>query len=494
MTLKEYLEGIPCTTSIPPGEMEQISVTSVTNDSRQVREGSIFVCVRGGRFDGHTKAAEALDNGAAAVVVERDLGLPRQILAENSRAAYALLCANHFGNPARKLKLVGITGTSGKTTVAFLIKSILEQAGKKVGLIGTIRNQIGELEFPAKHTTPDPYQLHTMLDRMAEAGCEYVVMEASSHALDQQRLTGCRFAAAVFTNFSQDHLDYHKTMENYFAAKKKLFSMTEKPVVNLDDANGEELAKELEGAVTFSLERDDATLTARNISSTVKGSSFIIVGERIIQRTRVAMPGRFSVSNAMAAAAACYALGISPEKIAGGLAACPGVPGRAEIIPAPVDYTIIRDFAHAPEELEQIIATLRPYKGRGRLITLFGCPGDRDRTKRAAMGEAVAKSSDLAILTSDNPRTEDEGQIIDDTIPGLKKYDTPYQVILDRYEAIAWALDQAKKDDILLLAGKGHEDYQVLKEETVFFDEKILVQQLLSERGREAPRSPVESI
>ena len=487
MTLREYLEGIPYTSSIPPDEMEKISVTTVTNDSRQVREGSVFVCVQGGRFDGHTKAAEALEHGAAAVVVERDLGLSRQIIVENSRAAYALLCANHFGNPARKLKLVGITGTSGKTTVAFLTKSILEAAGKKVGLIGTIYNQIGELEFPAKHTTPDPYQLHTMLDRMVEAGCEYAVMEASSHALDQCRLTGCRFAAAVFTNLSQDHLDYHGTMENYFAAKKNLFSLADASVVNLDDEKGRELAGELGGkTVTFSLERDDATLTARNISSTVKGSSFLIVGERIIQRTRVAMPGRFSVSNAMAAAAACYVLGVSPEEIAKGLAACPGVPGRAEIIPAPVDYTIIRDFAHAPEELEQIIATLAPYKGKGRLITLFGCAGERDRTKRAAMGEAVAKKSDLAILTSDNPRGENEGQIIRDTLPGLARYDTPYEVIPDRYEAIAWALNHAEKDDILLLAGKGHEDYQVLKEETVFFDEKVLVQQLLAEKGGEA--------
>lgn len=484
MTLKEYLEGIPCETPIPPETLGEIPANSVTNDSRQVREGSIFVCVQGGRFDGHTKAREALENGAAAVVVERDLGLSRQIMVENSRAAYALLCQNHFGNPARKLKLVGVTGTSGKTTVAFLVRSILQEAGKKVGLIGTIHNQIGELEFPAKHTTPDPYQLHTMLDRMVEAGCEYVVMEASSHALDQHRLEGCRFAAAVFTNLSQDHLDYHGTMDRYFAAKKKLFSLADTSVVNLDDLAGRELAGELGGnTVTFSLKRDDATLTARNISSTVKGSSFIIVGERIIQRTRVAMPGRFSVSNAMAAAAACYALGIPPEEIAKGLAACPGVPGRAEVIPAPVDYTIIRDFAHAPEELEQIIATLSPYKGKGRLITLFGCAGDRDRTKRAAMGEAVAKNSDLAILTSDNPRTEDEGQIIDDTLPGLEKYDTPYEVIPDRYEAIAWALKHAKKDDILLLAGKGHEDYQVLKEETVFFDEKVLVQQLLAERS-----------
>ena len=485
MTLNEYLKGIPFRTRIPAEELEQTAACSVTNDSRQVRGGSIFVCIRGGRFDGHSKAGEALAAGAAAVVVERDLGLERQILVEDTRAAYAILCGNHFGNPATGMKLVGITGTSGKTTVAFLVKSILQQAGKRVGLMGTIHNEIGEMEFPAKHTTPDPYQLHTMLERMREAGCQYVVMEASSHALDQHRLEGCRFAAAVFTNLSQDHLDYHGTMENYFAAKKKLFSMTDRAVVNLDDPKGAELAGELGAeAITFSLERDDATLTARNIVSTVRGSSFLIVGNQLIQRTRIAMPGRFSVSNAMAAASACWALGLSPEELAQGLAACSGVPGRAEVIPTDTGFTVLRDFAHAPEELEQILATLAPYKGEGRLITLFGCAGDRDRTKRAAMGEITARYSDLVILTSDNPRTEDEGQIIDDTRPGLEQHKTPYRIIPDRYEAVKWALENARKDDVLLLAGKGHEDYQVLRDETVYFDEKVLVGQLLAEMDR----------
>ena len=485
MTLKEYLEGIRYSTGLSEAQLEAAQVSSVTNDSRQVRKGSIFVCIKGGKFDGHQKAGDALEAGAAAVVAERDLGLPRQILVENTRAAYAVLCGNHFGNPARRLKLVGVTGTSGKTTVTFLIKSILQQAGKKVGLMGTIHNEIGELEFPAKHTTPDPYQLHAMLERMAEAGCEYVAMEASSHALDQHRLDGCLFDVGVFTNLSQDHLDYHITMENYFAAKKKLFSMTKAAVVNLDDPKGEELARELgPETITFSTCRDDATLTAKNISSTVRGSSFLIVGEQIIERTRVAMPGKFSVSNAMAAAAACYALGLAPGDIARGLSACSGVPGRAEVIPTDTGYTVIRDFAHAPEELEQIITTLRSYKGSGRMITLFGCAGDRDRTKREKMGEIVAKYSDLVILTSDNPRTEDEGQIIRDTKPGLDKFKTPYRIIPDRYEAIAWALENAGEGDILLLAGKGHEDYQVLADETIYFDERVLVQQLLEGKKR----------
>ena len=484
MTLKEYLAGVEYATSLTEAQLEGLRAASVTSDSRQVREGSIFVCIRGGKFDGHEKAAEALAAGAAAVVTQRELGLPREIRVENTRSAYAILCGNHFGNPARRLRLVGVTGTSGKTTVAFLIRDILREAGEKAGLLGTIRNEIDGVEFPARHTTPDPYELHAMLARMADSGCRYAVMEASSHALDQRRLDGCVFDAAVFTNLSQDHLDYHGTMENYFAAKKRLFSQAKAAVVNLDDPRGEELAAELgPGTVTFSVSRDDATLTAKNISSDIRGSSFLIVGQQLIQRTRVAMPGRFSVSNAMAAAAACYALGLDPGAIARGLAACPGVPGRAEVISTAGGFTVIRDFAHAPEELAQILETLRPYRGKGRLLTLFGCAGERDRTKREKMGKIAGEGSDYVILTSDNPRGEDEGQIIADTKPGLDRSGTPYKVIPDRYEAIAWALEKAREGDILLLAGKGHEDYQVLAEETVCFDEKALVEELL--RGRE---------
>lgn len=480
MIAAEYFDGISCVT--PLGDLGELAITGVTNDSRQVKKGCIFVCIKGGKFDGHDAAEAAVADGAVLVVVQRDLGLPCQVIVENTRSAYAILCSNHFGTPSRRLKLIGVTGTNGKTTTTFLIKSILQGAGKKAGLIGTIHNEIMDMELPAKYTTPDPYQLHAMLERMVQAGCEYVVMEVSSHALDQHRLDGCIFEVGIFTNLTQDHLDYHKTMENYFSAKKHLFSMTKNAVINLDDAHGGELVKELgERAVTFSLEQDDATLTAKNITFDAKGTSFILAGNNIIQRMRISQPGRFSVSNAMGAAGACFLLGLSMEEIAYGLRECPGVAGRAEIISADVDYTIIRDYAHTPDGLEKIISALREY-ATGRIVTLFGCAGNRDRTKRPKMAEMAAKYSDFVILTSDNPRDEDPLQIIGDVKPGLDQFSTPYRIIPDRYQAIIWALDNARPGDILLLAGKGHEDYQVLHDETIYFDEKVLVQELLQGR------------
>ena len=481
MNLKEYLAGIAWQSDLE--RPDRIEISTVTNDSRQVRAGAIFVCIQGGRFDGHDMALDALRDGAAAVVVQRDLGLPEQVLVENARSAYAILCANHFGNPSRRMKLVGVTGTNGKTTTTYLVQGILEAAGKKVGLMGTIHNEILGMEFPAKHTTPDPYQLHAMLNRMAQSGCEYVVMETSSHALDQHRLDGCRFEVGVFTNLTQDHLDYHKTMEEYYKAKRKLFDIAERAVVNLDDDHGRMLAEELgDRALTYSLERDDADLTAKDIVSTARGSKFILVGRGFIERMKIRMPGRFSVSNAMAAAGVCLSLGLSPEEAAAGLDRCPGVPGRAEVIDGGTDYTIIRDYAHSPDGLEKILTALRQY-AQGRLVCLFGCAGDRDRTKRPIMAECVAQNADFVILTSDNPRTEDPLRIIGDAKPGLDKYPTPYKIIPDRFDAIEWALDNAMPGDILVLAGKGHEDYQVLHDETVCFDEKEVVLRLLKQRG-----------
>lgn len=485
MTLQDYLEGIRYRSHLE--RPDRIQISTVTNDSRQVREGALFVCIQGGKFDGHDMALDALAHGAAAVVVQRDLGIPEQIIVENTRAAYAILCANHFGNPSRQMQLVGITGTNGKTTTAYLIKGILQEAGKKAGLMGTIHNEILDLEFPAKHTTPDPYQLHAMLQRMVQAGCQYVVMETSSHALDQHRLDGCQFAVGVYTNLTQDHLDYHGTMEEYFAAKRKLFNIAEKAVVNLDDAHGRQLAEELGSrATTYSLEQDAADLTAREIVSDARGSRFVMVGHGFLERMKVPMPGRFSVSNAMAAAGACLALGLTPEQVSKGLAQSRGVTGRAEVIDAGTDYTIIRDYAHSPDGLEKILTTLRAY-AQGRLVCLFGCAGDRDRTKRAVMAECVAQHADFVILTSDNPRSEDPVQIIEDARPGLDKYSTPYKIIPDRFSAIQWALENAQTGDILVLAGKGHEDYQVLQEETVCFDEKEVVLRLL---GRQKEGDP----
>lgn len=480
MTLGNYLEGI--TYSPVANKLLVTEITGVTSDSRQIKKGCVFVCVKGGKFDGHTAAPQAIADGAAAVVVEQDLGLSCQILVENTRSAYAILCANHFDNPSRKLRLLGVTGTNGKTTITYLLKSILAAAGKRTGLMGTIHNEILDMVLPAKYTTPDPYQLHAMLSRMVEAGCEYVVMEASSHALDQHRLDGCEFDVGVFTNLTQDHLDYHGTMEAYYLAKRRLFDHCRRAVVNLDDSYGVRLAAELgKAAVTCSLQSDMATFTAKNIECAAEGSKFVLVADSLIERIRVPMPGMFSVMNAMEAAVAAILAGISVRDTASGLSACYGVTGRAEVIPTGErSFTIIRDYAHTPDGLEKILGALRPFT-KGRLVTLFGCAGNRDRTKRHLMAEYVAQGSDLVILTSDNPRDEDPLQIINDAKPGLDRYSTPYKIIPDRYTAILWAIDNLQPDDLLLLAGKGHEDYQVLHDETIYFDERVLVEQILSE-------------
>lgn len=480
MTLSELMTDIFYT-----GSLQDCDIHSVTSDTRQVEPGSLFVCIKGSKFDGHDHVRDALDAGAAAVVTEKDLGLSNQVLVKNTREIYGIICGNFFGNPAKKLKLLAVTGTNGKTSITYLLKHILEHAEKKVGLIGTIHNQIADITFPSKYTTPDPLQLHAMFSRMEKAGCEYVVMEASSHALDQNRLTGLRFESAIFTNLTQDHLDYHKTMENYYQAKKRLFAMTDNAVINIDDEYGRRLISEAGCQVhTFSCETDEADFTAHDRKSTAKGSTFTVVGEGLIYRVKFAMPGGFSVSNAMAAAVCCLSVGIDFDTVMEGLCSCEGVAGRTEILPTDTTYTVMRDYAHSPDGLEKVLHAVNEF-APGRVVTLFGCAGNRDRTKRPQMGEIAARLSDFVILTSDNPRDEDPARIVEDVIPGLLEHDTPHKVIVDRYQAIKWALDNCRDDDILILAGKGHEDYQVLEQGTIYFDEKVIVKELLEKKKKE---------
>lgn len=479
MTLFELLNGIDF-----KGAPINADVLGVTSDSRTVSEGKVFVAIKGLKFDGHDHAEKALKAGAVCVVCERDLNLPNQIIVENSRSAYAHLCSKIHGEPSKKLKLIGVTGTNGKTTTTTVIKQILEYAGHKCGLIGTIHNQIGDIQLPAKHTTPDPGELHVLFSKMVKAGCDYAVMEVSSHALDQHRLDGCFFEVGAFTNLTQDHLDYHKTMENYFEAKAKLFDMCSFGMLNLDDNFGKTLYERYrfsKGFECFS-QKTKADLTASDIKYKADGVEFTLAYKNQKRKVHFCMPGAFSVENALAAIGCVLSAGIDFDVAASGLCACRGVKGRTEVLATNDKFTVICDYAHTPDGLEKILTTVKDF-AKGRIVTLFGCAGERDRTKRVYMGEIVARYSDYVILTSDNPRAENPVQILDDAVEGIKKHQKPYSLFVDRYEAINFAVDNAQDGDIIVLAGKGHEDYQVLDFGTIYFDEHIIVADILKEKG-----------
>ena len=456
-------------------------IAGITCDSRRVEPGWIFVCINGVQQDGHAYAPKAAQAGAVAVVTERDMGLPNQIIVSSTRKAWANMCAAWFGYPADRLHMVGITGTNGKTSTAYMLKAIMEECGYKVGLIGTVQNMIGERVLPAGHTTPDPYDLHSMLALMVAEGCTYAVMEVSSHALDQDRVEGCLYDAAVFTNLTQDHLDYHKTMDNYLAAKKRLFTQCRAAVVNIDDSWSGQLMEGLDcRRITYSALKYEADYTARNIRQRADGVDFELVGTGVIGRVRLAIPGEFSVYNAMAAASCALTLGMPFAKVVEALCTMHGVKGRAEIVPTGRDFTVVIDYAHTPDGLEKICKTLKKCT-LGRLITVFGCGGDRDKGKRPLMGATAAAWSDYLVITSDNPRTEEPGAIIEDILGGLKNSRVPYQVIENRPEAIHWAVHFARSGDTVLLAGKGHETYQVLKTGIIHLDEREVVADALKE-------------
>lgn len=476
MKLSELLSGIVYECNTLPGE----DIHLVTDDSRKVCPGSLFVCYAGEKSDGHDYAEAAAKSGCCAVVAERqtEAKVPH-IIVKDSRAVYPLICANFFGNPAKKMKLVGVTGTNGKTTTTFLIKHILEQNGHKSGLIGTIQNMAGDAILPSHFTTPEPFELHSLFKTMYENGCEYVVMEVSSQALAQHRAEGLHFAAAVFTNLTQDHLDYHKTMENYLKAKQMLFKICDKGIINIDDPNAPDMINAAECKVlTYSAKDMNADYTARNIRMRSDGVDYEIVGMGIIGRVMIGIPGSFSVMNSLSAIACSVSLGLPLKGVIDALKTTRGVKGRIEVVPTGRDFTVIIDYAHTPDALEKILNVINGFK-KGRLVALFGCGGDRDKTKRPIMGKIAAELADYMVVTSDNPRTEQPAAIIEDILEGVKGTKTPYKVIENRKEAIAYALKNAQKDDIILLAGKGHEDYQVLGKEKIHFDEREVIAEIL---------------
>lgn len=458
---------------------EDKAVEFITADSRKVKEGSVFVCIAGKNFDGHTVAAEMLEKGAVCVVCERDLGLKNQIVVENTRAAMAVICANFFGNPAQKLKLIGITGTNGKTTTAFLIKDMLEKMGKKSGLIGTVKNMVGDKDYPAAFTTPESYELQELFSEMVKAGCEYCVMEVSSQALAQSRVEGLHFAAGVFSNLTRDHLDYHGTFENYAEAKSMLFSNSDVCVLNIDDEHAMSMMRNSNGRmVTYSINQNESDYTAKYIRYKNDGIEYELVTMNYVERVKVGIPGEFTVYNSMAAAVTLIELGFDFSEVLFALSLCKGVKGRIEVVPADAPFTVIIDYAHTPDGLENIISSLRKI-AKARIITVFGCGGDRDRTKRPIMGEIAASLSDVVVVTSDNPRTEEPDAIIADILEGIKGNKTKKIVETDRTQAIKLALEEADADDIVLLAGKGHETYQIIGKEKFHYDEREIVAELL---------------
>lgn len=476
MKLKQLLEGVPY-----QGEVGDIDITDVSCDSRQLTSGSAFVCIKGVQTDGHDYVNAALSKGVQCIVCQRDLGLKNQILVENSHYAYAKMCANLAGNPASKLKIIGVTGTNGKTTVTSIIKTVLQDLGFRVGLIGTIQIEIGDRVLPTTKTTPDAEEYQGILQQMVQEECDYVVMEVSSHALDQCRMADTHFDVAVFTNLTQDHLDYHHTMDAYFDAKKKLFLAADCAVINLDDPYGKQLIESVPcEVVTYSAEDPAASCYASHVQMDLVGVDFHLTSNDITGKVHFSTPGLFSVRNVLAAVSVCLKLGVSFSRVVESVNHCGHVKGRSEVIPTDREFTVICDYAHTPDGLENICQSINQYK-QGRLIVLFGCGGDRDRQKRPIMGEIAARYGDYLIVTSDNPRTEDPEAIIDEILPGVEKHQTPFVRICDRIEAIRYAISHAQKNDVILLAGKGHEDYQVIGTKKIHLDEREVVADALKE-------------
>lgn len=469
MKLKDLLEN---NAECVIGETE---ITSVTDDTRKVQEGSLFFCVKGNNFDGHTAAADMLEKGAAAVVCSHDLGLgDKQIVTADPRRLYGKVCAAWFSHPERKIKMIGVTGTNGKTTITSVIKHILMKTGHKTGLIGTICNEIGDEVLHTNNTTPMTFDYMELLDKMVKAGCEYVVMEVSSFGLVQNRIGSSWFGIALFTNLTQDHLDYHKDMENYYQAKKMLFDICDSAICNIDDDYGKRLYGEIScDKMSFST-RESASFYADGIKIKPTGSSFWFCNEGKSHFVKTKIPGLFNVSNLTAAMAACMKAGIPLDEIIAAVEDYSGVKGRCEVIPTGRDFTVICDYAHTPDAIENVLRSVKEYTA-GRLICLFGCGGDRDSAKRPLMAKAAAKYADKLIVTSDNPRTEDPEAIIKDILEGLSDSSVPYDVVTDRREAIYHSLKIAEKGDIIVLAGKGHEDYQIIGEKKNHFDEREVI-------------------
>ena len=481
MKLADILKDIPVLESNVSMELE---ISHVAHDSRKVEAGGLFVAITGFAADGNRFIPMALLKGAAVVVTaKKPEGDVPYVLVPSDRQALALIGCNFYGHPARSMTMVGVTGTNGKTSVTLLLKHVLEKTlGAKVGLIGTTANMIGEEVIPTERTTPESFDLQGLFARMRDGGCTHVVMEVSSHAIALDRVAGVRFDAAGFTNLTEDHLDFHKTMDHYCNTKAELFRRCEKGVINADDSYAQRFLDAASCQVLTTAVAGEGGLTAQNLELRADGIDFTAVMNGEAVPVSLGIPGKFTVYNALTVLGLAVSLGISLADAAAALADAPGVKGRVEVVPTPgTDYTVLIDYAHTPDGLENVLSSVRGFCS-GELISVFGCGGDRDPIKRPIMGRIGTELADKAIITSDNPRTEDPRAIIADITPGADEAGKPYEVVVDRIEAIRHAMDIAKKDDIIVLAGKGHETYQEIMGVKHHMDEREIVAQILEEK------------
>lgn len=491
-TLGELVSGV--TVQESHGSLG-VEARGLAYDSRRVKPGDVFVCIRGLRTDGHFYAEEAVGRGAVAVVVERDLPVPAKVpcvRVADTRQALGLMAARHYGFPSHSLRLIGVTGTNGKTTTTYLVKAILEAAGRKVGLIGTIRNLAGDEEIPTERTTPESLDLQALLAYMRGVGCTHVVMEVSSHAIELKRVAGVEFDVGVFTNLTQDHLDFHGTFEAYRAAKGKFFTslgLTAKAgprgaIINADDPSAGFFTRVATVPVGTYGRSGSARVRAEEVRLARTGLGYLLRAPEGEIELALRLSGEFNVYNSLAAAATGLAEGCSLDVVKKGLEGVSGVPGRFEVVDEGQPFTVVVDYAHTPDGLENLLQAAETVT-EGRKILVFGCGGDRDRGKRPLMGEIAGRLADYTVVTSDNPRSEDPAAICAEVVAGVAKTapgPEAYRVLVDRREAIEHAMAVARPGDVVLLAGKGHETYQVFSDRTSHFDDREVAREALARR------------
>ncbi|QQY80534.1 UDP-N-acetylmuramoylalanyl-D-glutamate--2,6-diaminopimelate ligase [Keratinibaculum paraultunense] len=463
-----------------------ICINGIEHDSRKISKGNMFVAIEGFTVDGHKYINEAIENGAICVVVQKEIAIGQDVTVvkvDDTKLALAKFSSIFYGEPSKKLNLIGVTGTNGKTSITYLIKSIFEASDKRTGIIGTMGIVIDNDVIDNTNTTPESNLTHKYLKEMVDKGIQFCAMEVSSHSLDLKRVEYMDFKVGIFTNLTEDHLDYHKDMENYYKSKLRLFNMTSGcNIINVDDEYGRRILKDLENSIpviTYGIEKK-SDIYATNVVCHPKGVDFILNCPKGSIPINMKLLGKFNVYNVLAAAACAIYYDIDLFSIKKGIESINGIKGRFELVPIEEDYSVIIDFAHTPDGLEKVLSTIKQF-AEGRIVVVFGAGGNRDRAKRPIMGETVAKYADLAIVTSDNPRYEDPDKIIEDIIVGIERVNGKYIPITDRKEAIKYALSNARPKDTILLAGKGHETYTIIKDKIIPFDEKQIVLDILKD-------------